>query len=192
MNETGSVVFDSMSTFFDIIDEHSGEIRLCIIIVILLIAILSFLIQMKQLDNVSKRFNEGAIDDKTVKLCTRFRRRFIFPKSVELHDLFCCRLCSLHMERNEEDLFFDNINDIKKITVQTEWRLHLVLVAYLTKQRYLDWVEKYRATRVGEQPVSEWLKTQDVTYDADRLASAAKRITNPHALAVLKSLTEEV
>lgn len=162
-----------------------------VIIVLLLVLIISTIVQLKQMEKVSKRFAEGAIDNKTVKLCTRFRKRFIFPRSAELHDIFCCRLCSMHMERNEEDLFFANINDIKKITEQVNWRLHLVLVAYLTKQRYLDWADMYRTTKIGMQSATDWLKTQQLTYDEAQLKKAVQKITNPKVREILNTLTEE-
>ena len=162
-----------------------------VIIIILLLFIISAVVQLKQIENVTKRFQGGASDDRTVKLCVRYRKRFIFPKSAELHDLFCCRLCALHMERNEEDLFFANINDIKKITELTAMRLHMVLAAYLTKQRYLDWFNKYGTTRLGKQSAADWLKSQQLSYDEEQLKKAAERITNAKVLDVLKTMTEE-
>ena len=162
-----------------------------VITLIVLMFVISFVVQTLHMKKVARKFSEGAIDDKTVKICQKFRRRSIFPQAAEMHDLFCCMLCSMHMERNEEDLFFANINDIKKTTEHITRRLYLLLVAYLTKQRYLDWAKMYHAQKDGEQSAADWLKTQQLPYNETQLRKAAEKITNPKVCEILKVLTEE-
>lgn len=157
---------------------------------ILLAFLISCVVQYNQIKISSRKFSEGAIDDKTVKLCEKFRRRSIFPQSAELHDRYCCMLCSMHMERGEEERFFANINDIKNVTGEISWRLHLLLAAYLTNQRYLDFSNQYREQKTEGQSAADWLKEQQLTYDEDQLKKATEKITNPKVLEIFKALTE--
>ena len=159
--------------------------------IFLLILAISFGVQTHQMKKAARMFSEGAIDDKTVKLCEKFRRRSIFPQSAELHDRCCCMLCSIHMERDEEERFIANINDIKNVTGEISWRLYLLLAAYLTNQRYLDFANQYREQKTEGQCAADWLKTQQFTYDEGQLKKATEKITNPKVLKILKVLTEE-
>lgn len=159
--------------------------------IFLLLLVISCVVQYNQIKISSRKFSEGAIDDKTVRLCQKIRRRSIFPRSALIHDLYCCRLGSMHFERHEEELSFANINDIKNVTDEISWRLYLLLAAYLTNRRYLDFANQYREQKTEGQSAADWLKEQQLSYDEDQLKKATEKITNPKVLEILKVLTED-
>ena len=156
---------------------------------------LSLFIQYMQIKRASKQFAAGFFDDKTIRLCERIKRRSIFPHAAELHDIFCYRLSAIYMAKNNESLFFENINSIKNVTQDISWRLHLLLAAYLTNQSYMDMVTLYQTIKAENRSTIDTVKQLLQEYDrntiSDKAIVAKEKITNRQILEILLTLTKE-
>ena len=156
---------------------------------------ISYFVQLTQIKRVSQRFADGVFDERTIRLCERFKRRSIFPQSAELHDLFCCMLSAIYMEKREESLFFENLNSIKKVTQITSWRLYFLLTAYLTNQTYLEIVATYRTVKTENHSAIDFVEQLLQEYDRNAISDKAivlkEKITNQQILEILFALTKE-
>ena len=169
----------------------SGGFIPVLICAILVVIVCFSSAKYKQVKELAQKFNTGATDDETVALCQKVKNRNRQPKSAEMHDLCCCMLSAMHMERGEEALFFENMNAIKALTGKITWRVNLLLAAYLTEQRYLDMSIAYKEEKKEDQTVQEWLFEQDMSYEAERLETLKANITKPKILDILNYLTED-
>lgn len=169
----------------------SGGFIPVLICVILVVIVCFSSAKYKQVKELAQKFNEGATDDETVELCRKVKYRNRQPKSAEMHDLCCCMLCAMHLERGEEDLFFENLNSVKALTGKITWRVNLLLVAYLTEQRYRDLSIAYKEEKQEDQTVQDWIFGQDLSYEAERLEALKANITKPKILDILNYLTED-
>lgn len=156
---------------------------------------ISFFVQLTQIKHASQRFADGVFDEKTIRLCERFKRRSIFPQSAELHDLFCCMLSAIYMEKREESLFFENLNSIKNVTQNISWRLYFLLTAYLTNQTYLEIVATYRTVKTENHSAIDFVEQLLQEYDRNAISDKAivlkEKITNQQILEILFALTKE-
>lgn len=156
---------------------------------------ISFFVQFTQIKHASQRFADGVFDEKTIRLCERFKRRSIFPQSAELHDLFCCMLSAIYMEKREESLFFENLNSIKNVTQNISWRLYFLLTAYLTNQTYLEIVATYRTVKTENHSAIDFVEQLLQEYDRNAISDKAivlkEKITNQQVLEILFALTKE-
>lgn len=150
------------------------------------------IVQYRQVKTAAHQFNSGATDDKTVQLCQKLKHRNRRPKNAEMHDVFCCILCAMHLERKEEELFFENLNSVKAMTRKIAWRVNLLLVAYLTGKRYLDLSVAYKEEKEEDQGVQDWIFQQDdLDYEPERLATLKAKLTQDQVIEVLDSLVDE-
>lgn len=169
----------------------SGGFIPVLICSVLVVAVCISSAKYKQVKELAQKFNGGATDDETVELCRKVKHRSRRPKSVEMHDLCCCMLCAMHLERKEEALFFENLNSVKALTGKITQRVNLLLVAYLTEQRYLDLSIAYKEEKQEDQTVQEWIFQQELSYEAQRLETAKASITKPKIRDILDYLTVE-
>lgn len=155
---------------------------------------ISFFVQLMQIKRVSQRFADGVFDERTIRLCERFKRRSIFPQSAELHDLFCCKLSAIYMEKREESLFFENLNSIKNVTHNISSRLYFLLAAYLTSQSYLETISTYKSVKTEYQNPTDFieklLQAHDRNTISDNTIVAKEKITNQQVLDILFTLTK--
>lgn len=153
----------------------------------------SLLVQFMQMKHVSQQFAAGVFNEKSIRLCERFKRRSIFPQSAQLHDLFCCMLSAMYLEKGEVALFFENINAIKDVTDDISWRVYLLLASYLTGKRYHDIATVYRTKKENqntEEIIIQLLKACDRDTIFDRAITAKEKVTNQKISKILHMLTE--
>lgn len=152
---------------------------------------LSFLIQYKRMKHASQQFATGVYNEKTIRLCERYKRRSIFPQSAELHDLLCCMLSAMYLENGEVALYFENINAIKNVTDDISWRVYLLLAAYLTGNRYHDIAVAHRVKkeyRNTEEIIVQMLQACDKDTIHDKAKTATENITKQQILEILHIL----
>lgn len=186
-------LFDCLWNFTDKLADKN---LLPFVIGLIVLAVgISFYVQLMQIKRVSQRFADGVFDEKTIRLCERFKRRSIFPQSAELHDLFCCRLSAIYMEKREESLFFENLNSIKNVTQNISWRLYFLLTAYLTNQTYLEIVATYRTVKTENHSAIDFVEQLLQEYDRNAISDKAivlkEKIANQQVLEILFALTKE-
>lgn len=183
-----------MSKFLDMMMEKLGTVNLWPFLagLIVLVVVLVLAIRYWQTKKLAENFNSGIIDDKTVKLCQKLKRRNRGKKNAQMHDVFCCTLSAMHLERKEEDLFFENLNSLKALTGTVTRRVNLLLVAYLTERRYLDLSVAYKEEKEEGESVQDWIfRQEDLDYTPQRLQTMKAKLTHDQVIEILDALVDE-
>lgn len=103
------------------------------------------------LKSTIQKFNSGITDVALAEKCERQKKFYKTANTVTIHDLLCCMVAAISLTNNDLNRFVDNICQIKRISEDTERRLRLLFLAYLTNQKYIDLSSAYQKQSPGEK-----------------------------------------
>lgn len=103
------------------------------------------------LKSAIQKFNKGITDASLAEKCEKQKKFYRSANTVAIYDLLCCMVAAISLTNNEQNKFVDNIQQIKKISGDTEHRLRLLFLAYLTNQKYIDLSFAYQKQSPNEK-----------------------------------------
>lgn len=103
------------------------------------------------LKSVIQKFNNGITDATLAEKCERQKKFYKTANTITIHDLLCCMIAAISLTNNDFNKFVNNICQIKRISEDTERRLRLLFLAYLTNQKYIDLSSAYQKQSPSEK-----------------------------------------